>query len=96
MTTSSLYPTHTIICKNLNLSSECQTQIQHSRPGSFSNASERRAPIGRWVKKKSDIEYPFENGEVINYTLDNVSIRPVTKKANSVAGEEGNRSGISP
>jgi hypothetical protein len=24
--------------------------------------------------KKADIEYPFENGEVINYTLDGVSI----------------------
>ena len=27
---------------------------------------------------KSDIEYPFEHGEVINYTLDGVSIHPVT------------------
>ena len=27
---------------------------------------------------KADIEYPFENGEVINYTLDGVSIDPVT------------------
>ena len=36
--------------------------------------------IGRWVKKKADIEYPFEHGEVINYTLDGVSIHPVTTK----------------
>jgi hypothetical protein len=42
---------------------------------------QRRAPIGRWVKiKTSDIEYPFEHGEVINYTLDGVSIHPVTTK----------------
>ena len=40
-----------------------------------------RAPIGRWVKiKKADTEYPFEHGEVINYTLDGVSIHPVTTK----------------
>ena len=30
--------------------------------------------------KKADIEYPFEHGEVINYTLDGVSIHPVTTK----------------
>ena len=29
-------------------------------------------------KEKADIEYPFEHGEVINYTLDGVSIHPVT------------------
>ena len=82
MTTSSLYPTHTIICKVPQSSSEFQTQIQPQRPGRFSNASQRRAPIGTWVKmdKKADIEYPFEHGEVINYTLDGVSIHPVTTK----------------
>ena len=62
------------------MSSEFQTQIQPQRPGRFSNASQRRAPIGRWVKNKADIEYPFEHGEVINYTLDGVSIYPVTTK----------------
>jgi hypothetical protein len=31
-------------------------------------------------QNKSDIEYPFEHGEVINYTLDGVSIHPVTLK----------------
>ena len=31
-------------------------------------------------KKQTDIEYPFEHGEVINYTLDGVSIHPVTTK----------------
>ena len=30
--------------------------------------------------KKTDIEYPFEREEVINYTLDGVSIHPVTTK----------------
>ena len=30
--------------------------------------------------KKSDIEYPFEHGDVINYPLDGVSIHPVTTK----------------
>ena len=52
--------------------------------------------------KKTDIEYPFEHGEVINYTLEGVSIHPVTNYKdtgvvpNSVAREEGNHSGISP
>ena len=32
------------------------------------NASQR-ATIGKWVKKE-DFEYPFEDGEVINYTLE--------------------------
>ena len=30
--------------------------------------------------KKADNVYPFEHGEVINYTLDGVSIHPVTTK----------------
>jgi hypothetical protein len=30
--------------------------------------------------KKTVIEYPFEHGEVINYTLDGVSIHPDTTK----------------
>jgi hypothetical protein len=30
--------------------------------------------------KKADTKYPFEHGEVINYTLDGVSIHPVTAK----------------
>ena len=28
--------------------------------------------------KKADVEYPFEHGEVLHYTLDGVSIHPVT------------------
>ena len=31
-------------------------------------------------KEEADIEYPFEHGEVINYTLGGVSIHPVTTK----------------
>ena len=31
-------------------------------------------------KNKHTLKYPFEHGEVINYTLDGVSILPVTKK----------------
>jgi hypothetical protein len=53
MTTSSLNPTHTIICKVPQSSSEFQTQIQTQRPGRFSNASQRRSPIGRWIKKQT-------------------------------------------
>ena len=30
--------------------------------------------------KKADIKYPFEQGKVINYTLDDESIHPVTTK----------------
>ena len=30
--------------------------------------------------KRADVEYPFEYGEVINCTLDSLSIHPVTKK----------------
>jgi hypothetical protein len=44
-------------------------QIQPQRPGMFSNALQRRAPIGRW-----------KHGEVTNYTLDGVSIHLVTTK----------------
>ena len=81
MTTSSLYPTHTIVCKVPQSSIEFQTQIQPQRPGRFSISSPRRAPIGRWVKiKKADNEYPFEHDEVIKYALDGVSIYPVTTK----------------
>ena len=30
--------------------------------------------------KNADIDYPFEHGEVVNCTLDDVSIHPVTTK----------------
>ena len=50
---SSLYPTHTIICKVPQSSSEFQTQIQPQRPGRFSNALQRMAPIGGWVKNET-------------------------------------------
>jgi hypothetical protein len=30
--------------------------------------------------KNKNMEYPFEHGEVINYTVDGVSIHPVTTK----------------
>ena len=81
MNISSLYPAHTIICKVPQSSGEFQTQIQPQRPGRFSNALQRRAPISRCVIiKKADTEYPFEHGEVINYTLGSVSIHPVTTK----------------
>ena len=69
------YPIPTIICKVPQSSNTFQAQIQ--RPGRFFNASQRRAPIGR---KKVDIEYTIEQGEVINYTLDGVSINTVTTK----------------
>ena len=64
-TTSSQYPTHTSICKVPQFSSEFQTQIQPQRPRRFSSASQ------------ADIEYPFDYGEVNNYTVDGVSIHPV-------------------
>uniref|UniRef100_A0A8C8JIW9 HP domain-containing protein n=1 Tax=Oncorhynchus tshawytscha TaxID=74940 RepID=A0A8C8JIW9_ONCTS len=57
MTTSSLYPTHTLICKVPQSSSEYQTQIQPQRPGRFSNSSQMRAPIGRWVERPDLMTY---------------------------------------
>jgi hypothetical protein len=42
---------------------------------------------------KADIEYHFEHGEVIHYTLDGVSIHPITIND---TGVKGNCSGISP
>jgi hypothetical protein len=53
-------------------------QFQPQRPERISNASQR-APIGKCVKT-ADIEYRFEHGEVINYTVDGVSIHTVTTK----------------
>ncbi|KAK6315702.1 hypothetical protein J4Q44_G00132260 [Coregonus suidteri] len=87
MTTPSLYPTHTIICKVPKSSSEFQAQIPFATHW-FSYGSQRRAPIGRWCS------YSF-------YTLDGVSIHPVTTMIQSpfltqLPAEEGNRSGISP
>ena len=50
--------------------------------------------------KKADIEHPFEHGEVINYTVDGVSIHPVTTNTQASfltekPAEEGNPLGIS-
>jgi hypothetical protein len=47
MITPSKYPTHTIICKVPQSSSEFQAQIQPQRPRRFSSASQRRTPFGR-------------------------------------------------
>jgi hypothetical protein len=98
VTTSSQYSTNIFICKVSQWSSKFQTQTQSQRPGRFSNASQT-APIGRWVKKE-DVEYLFEHGEVINYILDGINTPSHYKDTgvlpNSVAGEEGNCSGISP
>ena len=69
MTTSSLYPTDIIICKIRQWSSEFQTQILPRNPGRFSNASQRRAPVGRW-------NIPLS-------MVDGVSIHPVTTKVQS-------------
>jgi hypothetical protein len=55
-------------------------QIQPQRPGRFSNALQRWARLFWYVFVVADIEYPFEYGDVINYTLDGVSIHPVTTK----------------
>ena len=49
----------------------CPFILQTQKPGMFSNTSKNN---------KADIEYPFEDGEVINYTLGGVSIHPVTTK----------------
>jgi hypothetical protein len=55
------------------------------------------SPIGRWVK---DIEYPIEHDEVIHCFVWRINTPCHYKDTgilpNSVAGEEGNRSGISP
>ena len=53
------------------------------------------------TKLKADTEYPFEHGEVIHYTLDGVSIHPVTTKIQApfltqLPERKENHSGISP
>ena len=63
---------HRIIYKVLRSSSEFYVLIQ--RPRRFSNDSLNRAPIG-W-----SLNYPFEHGEVNNYTLNGVSKHPVITK----------------
>ena len=73
MTTSSLYPTHTDNGKVPQSSSEYQTQIQPQSQGGFPMPRKERHLL-------ADIEYPFQHGEVINYTLDSVSIHSVTTK----------------
>ena len=72
MTTSSLHLTHTIICKGPSVEQGVSNTGSTTKTRDvFSNASQRGAHI---------CEYPFEHGEVINYTLDGVSIHPVTTK----------------
>ena len=56
--------------------------------------------VDRLTNKKTDIEYPFEHGTVIVYSLDCVTILSHYKdkgtRPNSVAREEEIRAGISP
>ena len=40
----------------------------------------KKLVVGRRVNIKAEFEYPFEHGDVINYTLDGVSIHLVTAK----------------
>ena len=55
-------------------------RFNHKYQGRFSNASLRHLLVDRWGKKKQTFNIPFEHDEVINYTLDGVSIYPVTTK----------------
>ena len=80
--TPCLYPSHAIICKVPQSSSEFQTQIQPQWTGRFSMSRKEGHLLVDGYKKKADIEYPFEDGEVINYTLDGVSIYSVTTNIN--------------
>jgi hypothetical protein len=71
------------MCNIPQSSSAFQTPIQPQRPGRFLQCLTKKGErIVRWVihLKKEDIEYPFEHAEVINHTLDGVSIHPVTTK----------------
>jgi hypothetical protein len=75
-------------------------QIQPQRPGRFSNALPRRATIGRWVQKQtlnitlSTVKLLMTLWMVYQYTK---SLQKDTGiLLNSVAGDEGNRSGALP
>ena len=82
-------------------SSEFQTQIHPQSPGRLSNASQIWAPIGRWVKKKKKLtlNIPLSMVKLLHFgwCIDIQSHHKDTGVLpNSVAGEEGNTSGISP
>jgi hypothetical protein len=69
---------HTIICEVSSLSSiEFRAKIKPERPRGFFNASQRRTSIGNKIKRQM-LNILFEHGEVHNFTLDGVSINPVT------------------
>ena len=51
-----------------------------SQAGNFKHRFNHKDQGGFLLVEKKDIEHPFEHGEVINYTLDGVSIDPVTTK----------------
>uniref|UniRef100_A0A4W5KGY5 Calcineurin-like phosphoesterase domain containing 1 n=1 Tax=Hucho hucho TaxID=62062 RepID=A0A4W5KGY5_9TELE len=75
-------------------------RFNHKDQGDFAMPCKEGHILVNWFKK-ADIQYPFEHGEVINYTFGRCINKPSHYKdtyvlSNSVAGEEGNSSGISP
>ena len=66
----------------LSVRSLSRTQIQPKTREVFQCLAKKGTYwwMGKHVKKKAEMEYPFEHGDVINYTLDGVSIYPVTTK----------------
>ena len=87
MTNSSLYPTHTIICK----------APQNFKPGRFSNALQRRVPIDRWVKthlKKAQLPLILVYHVINKYINTPSHYKDTCVLPNSVAGEEGNCQGF--
>jgi hypothetical protein len=52
--------------------------LNHTDQGGFPVPHKEGHLLVDGYLKKTDTEYPFEHGEVINYTLDGVSIHPVT------------------
>ena len=75
MTTSSLYRTYAIISMAPHSSSEFQT---HKDQGGFPKPrKEGHQLVDTFFFIKAD---PFEYGDIINSTLDGVSICPVTTK----------------
>jgi hypothetical protein len=64
-TTPSLDTTHTIICKVSQSSSTYHSQIQPQRPEVFQWIT-KKSIDWQMYKNKTDAEYPFEHGDVIN------------------------------
>ena len=69
---------HLLSVRSISRAVNIKHRFNNKEQGGFRMPRKEGHLLVDGLTNKTDIEYPFEHGEVINYTLDGVSTHPVT------------------